>query len=155
VIEAAEAVLRPGISGFGGSHDPAWDLAGFRAACHAAMRAVRGGRVLACDGPGPGRNHYRALVERVGSPARLRILLNAIHPLLAFAREDEAVRYAFLDAPELAAGFFGACEPVRAAVLAGPLDLQAVGPRLAAVERAQAAYWRPGRVGDLVFNHWD
>lgn len=155
--EAITTILRPGISGFGGALDSRWQLAGFRTACHAALRPVRGGRLVTSEGPGTARNHYRALVElaRASGPDRLWILLNAIHPLLAFARGGDGLRYQFLDEPALAAAFHGPCEPVPAAVLAAPLDLRAVAPSLAADELDQANYWRPQRVGDLVFNHWD
>jgi hypothetical protein len=144
-------VLRPGISGFGGAPDPRWTLAGFRAACHAAARAV-GGTLVSSEAPGPGNNHYKALMQR----AEPRwILLNAIRPFLAFARPGGDLRYTFVDDPPLAAAFHGPCEPLPAALLTAPLDLQAVVPLLGAVELAQARYWRPARVGDLVFNHWD
>lgn len=149
-------VLRPGISGFGGSADARWTLAGFRTACHAAARAV-GGRIAHSEDPGPGRNHYRALIELAGGSAddARWILLNAIHPLLAFARPGRDLRYEFVDEPALARAFHGPCDVVPAAQLTAPLDLRSARPLLAPDERAQADYWRPERVGDLVFNHWD
>lgn len=155
MTEDGARTLRAGISGFGGAADGRWDLRRFKAACHAAVRAI-GGAVLECEGPSAGRNHYRALVELAGPPGRrVWILLNAMDPVLAFARPGGDLRYAFTDEPGLAGVFHGPCEPVPAAELAAPLDLEAAAPRLAEVERAQARYWRPERVGDLVFNHWD
>lgn len=148
-------VLRPGISGFGGSTDDRWTLAGFRAACHAAVRAVGGGSIAQSEALATGRNHYRALITLARAAEPRWILLNAIHPLLAFARPGDDLRYRFVDEPALADAFHGPCEPVPAALLLAPLDLRAAAPLLAAAELAQANYWRPERVGDLVFNHWD
>ena len=145
-------LLRPGLSGFDGSPDPRWTFKNFRAACHAAARIV-GARLGRIDDLGPARNHYRALVELAAGERWL--LLNAIHPLLAFARPGRDLRYDFVDEPALAAAFHGPCELVLAADLTAPLDLRAADPLLGPTERKQAAYWRPAWLGDLVFNHWD
>lgn len=154
MIEAPRELIRPGITGFDGADDPRWTLAGFRAACHAAARTT-GARVLSGDAPGPGRNHYRALLALARGAGDRWLLLNAIHPLLAFARPRDDLRYDFVDEPDLAAAFHGPCELVPAALLTAPLDLPAALPRLGATERRQADYWRPARLGDLIFNHWD
>jgi hypothetical protein len=145
-------ILRPGLSGFDGSPDPRWTLQSFRAACHAAARTV-GARLVRGEDPGPARNHYRALLELAAGERW--ILLNAIHPLLAFAIPRTDLRYDFVDEPALAAAFHGPCEPVLAADLTAALDPRAAAPLLGPTEREQAEYWRPARLGDLIFNHWD
>lgn len=145
-------ILRPGLSGIDGAPDPRWNLRSFRAACHAAARTV-GARLGQCEDVGQARNHYRALVELAAGERW--ILLCAMHPFLAFARPGRDLRYDFVDEPELAAAFHGPCEPLRAAELTAALDLPSALPLLGPNERKQAAYWRPARLGDLVFNHWD
>lgn len=153
--DALRHVLRPGITGFDGSPDPAWTLATFRTACHAAARAI-GDRVLDSDAPGQARNHYRARVTLPRGGERW-ILLNAYFPLMAFAVPRAGLLYAFVDEPELASAFHGPgpSSVVPALELAAPLDLRAAHPLLGPTERKQAEYWRPARLGDLVFNHWD
>lgn len=153
--DALRHILVPGITGFDGAPDPAWTLPAFRAACHAAARTV-GARVLDSEAPGQARNHYRARVALARGGDRW-ILLNAFVPLLAVAVPRADLRYAFVDEPELANAFHGPgpCAAVSALALAAALDLPSALPLLGPTEREQAQYWRPARLGDLIFNHWD
>ncbi|MDI3289070.1 hypothetical protein [Polyangium sp. 15x6] len=157
-------LLRPGITGFGGANGPRPDAAAFRASCHAALRGLRGGgRILAFDAPSAGRNHHSALLElgHAGLPAHVLVLLNEAYPILAFARASEDgpgnLLYTFLDAPALAAGFYGAYEIASAEDLEAPFDGKTCERRglLLWDELTQASYWNPARVGHVVFNHWD
>lgn len=151
-------LLRPGVTGFGGGVSPI-AAAEFKAACMHALRTTHTGRWLSARAPDAGSNHHRALVELSPTRARAWILLNVAHPLLAFARADDGpdLNYRFIDLPALAAGFHAPFEGVLAARLDAPFDWQDATRRglLDAASLAQARYWRPARVGDVVFNHWD
>lgn len=158
-FDHSRGLLRPGVTGFGGGGGRPVAAAEFKAACMHALRVTRTGRWLAAEPPGAGRNHHRTLVELTHTHARVWILLNLEHPLLAFAGADDEhdLHYRFLDLPALAAGFDPPFECVPAAVLDAPFDLQAAtrGGLLDPTSLEQARYWRPARLGDLVFNHWD
>lgn len=149
----ALALLTPGISGFGACLDPRWNASTFRAACHAAVRLAGRAALGECAAPHAGCNHYRAAIDHDGRA--LWLLLNAIVPLLGFARRGDDGRYRFVDAPALAAGFFGPHRLVGAVQLEARADPQELARRFSGHEREQARYWRPERVGDVVFNHWD
>jgi hypothetical protein len=62
----------------------------------------------------------------------------------------------FIDAPALAEVFqgFGTYEVCSSAELGVPLKPEAC-TQLGEAELEQVQYWRPHRVGDLVFNFWD
>lgn len=158
-FDHSRGLLRPGVTGFGGSGERPIAAAEFKAACMHALRRTGAGRWLAAESPGPGRNHHRTLIELTHTRARVWLLLNLEHPLLAFADavDEQALKYRFLDLPALADGFDPPFECVPAAVLDAPFDLQATarGGLLDPTALAQARYWRPARFGELVFNHWD
>ena len=153
VAAGALALVRPGLTGFGGGHDPRWDLAAFRTACHAMVRAVPRATLGACEGPHATAEYYRARVDHEGRP--LWLLLNAMQPVLAFAEWSDRRDYRFVDAPALAAAFFGPHELASAAWLETRLAPQDWQSRLSGPELAQADHWRPERVGDYVFCWWD
>lgn len=158
-FDPSRGLLRPGVTGFGGAPGRSPGAAEFKAACMHALRLTRTGRWLAADAPDAGRNHHRALVELAPTSTRVWILLNLAHPLLAFARADDErdPSYDFIDLPALAAGFYTPFECVPAALLDAPFDWQDASRRglLDPTSLAQARYWRPTRIGELVFNHWD
>ncbi|MCY1058898.1 hypothetical protein [Nannocystis sp. SCPEA4] len=153
VVAGALALVRPGLTGFGGSHDRRWNLASFRAACHAMARAVPRTALGECEGPHQSAEYYRARVDHEGTP--LWLLLNAVEPVLAFAQWGQRLDYRFVDAPLLAAAFHGPHELATAAQLETRLAPQDWETRLHGQELAQARHWRPERVGDLVFSWWD
>jgi hypothetical protein len=158
-FDHSRGLLRPGITGFGGGPETCPGAPEFKAACMHALRVTRTGRWLATDAPHAGRNHHRALVELAPTSTRLWILLNQVHPLLAFARADDGHDhgYRFIDLPALAAGFHEPFECVPAALLDAPFDFLDTSRRglLDPTSLQQARYWRPARLGDVVFNHWD
>jgi hypothetical protein len=146
-------LVRPGLTGFGGSLDPRWNLAAFRTACHAMARAVPRTELGQCEGPHASAAYYRARVDHEGR--RLWLLLNAMQPVLAFAEWGQRRDHRFVDAPALAAAFHGPHELASAARLEARLAPQDWETRLTGQELEQARHWRPGRVGDLVFCWWD
>lgn len=153
VVAGALALVRPGLTGFGGSHDPRWNLAAFRTACHAMVRAVPRAALGPCEGPHQTAEYYRAQVEH--EERRLWLLLNANQPVLAFAEWGQRLDYRFVDAPALAAAFPGPHELATAARLEARLAPHDWESRLSGQELQQARHWRPERVGDLVFSWWD
>ncbi|MDC0741160.1 hypothetical protein [Polyangium mundeleinium] len=162
--DAMGVLLRPGITGFGGYPGPPPDAATFRASCHAALRGLHGkNQILWFDAPNAGRNHHRArlLLGHAGLPAHVLVLLNEVFPIVAFARASEDgpgnLLYTFLDAPALAAGFYGAYEIAAAEDLQAPFDGKTCERRglLDQDELAQASSWDPAQLGHVVFNHWD
>ena len=152
--------LPRGVTGFWRASDrpiPLCDLAVFRAACHAAARSLRG-RMTGFQSPSSPllRNFAVGLLELPGR--EVAVLLNAHHPIVGFAEPDgEAiVNPRFLDEPRLAGVIrsFGPYDvytstELERAIEAGDLE------RLAPAELKQWKYWKPERVGDLIFNYWD
>ena len=149
--------LPRGITGFwrvGEQQPPTSDVCAFRAHCYEAAGRVSY-QVVSVESAGL-RNFAFATLHSPGE--RIAILLNAHFPGLAFA-ETPIVGEGlprFLDHPILADSFrevgayvvFSASELERRPV---PEDLA----ELSVAERTQVAYWRPRRIGDVIFNHWD
>lgn len=152
--------LARGITGFRGANDPALpvcDFSAFRGHCYAAARAL-GGRVLAVEQPGSPAASNFARASILLSAGAVAVLLNAHVPVIAFAEVVEhgeaAVR--FTNAPSLAELFrgFGTYEVAERSEMEEPLTAEQC-EKLALAEQGQIAYWRPKRVGDVVFNFWD
>jgi hypothetical protein len=152
--------LPRGITGFRHVDDPplpVCDFAAFRGHCYAAARVLHG-RVVAVEAPirGVEANFARAVLEL--PTGWVAVLLNAHFPVVAFAEPqtegDTSVR--FTDVPGLAEAFrgFGGYEVPDVVELTAPLTPEQC-QHLAPAEREQVKYWRPERVGELVFNFWD
>lgn len=99
-----------------------------------------------------GNNVHKIRLEARG--IRITLLLNAFHPLVGFAEAEEHEPI-FTDIPE---SFLRAAQRtftfLDKAVLTAPPDEAALS-RLAPAEIEQLNYWRPRRLGDIIFNHWD
>jgi hypothetical protein len=85
------------------------------------------------------------------------LLLSAYVPLLAFA--EPPIRYmvqAFVDPPpELAERFRGlGYQVLDRAALEAPVRKESLA-ELRKSELDQVRYWKPERIGDVIFNHWD
>lgn len=152
-------LLRRGVTGFRNAGrdepPPRVDFGAFGAACHAAARAA-GAEVASLDasdaGPYSGNFHAATLLIR---DRGIRALCNAHFPIVAFVSDKEGP-LDFLDAPALASSF----EETGQFEVADRRELEEApdGASLAvlgAAELAQVRYWRPHRVGDIVFNRWD
>ena len=153
--------LPRGITGFwesGEDPPPATDLRAFRGHCHAAAHCV-GGRVHSVMEPNPGgvcRNF--AVGVLVLTYDAVAVVLNAHYPILAFADPpaEGDVLLQFTDCPELADVFsaFDVYQVVSASEWEQPPTPTALRD-LSPAERGQVAYWKPRRIGDVVFNCWD
>jgi hypothetical protein len=146
-------LLQIGITGFDATGEvPVRD---FKRAVHAAAMSqhARVGTVTPANGVTP--NFHRIDVE-LGSQ-KLVVLCNRHIPVVAFASGiDEMEIGQFVQAsPDFAAaltecGFvMGDAAELRRPVTSA--DLEA----LSAAEQRQAKYWKPRRVGDVIFNWWD
>lgn len=151
--------LPRGITGFRHVDDPplpVCDFAAFRGHCHAAARAL-GGSIAIIEAPlrGIETNFVRAVLQF--STGSIAVLLNSHFPVIAFAEPqgEGEVGVRFIDSANLAQAFrsFGAYEVPDASVMTAPLTPQACR-NLAPVEMEEVEYWRPQRVGDVVFNFW-
>jgi hypothetical protein len=148
-------ILPRGITGFGGVRATS-DMRVFRSCCFTAARLV-GGTVTSFDpSPQVARSYALAVLTLPGRT--VAVVLNAYFPVVAFAEppvEGEVV-LRFRDEPELAALFqqFGVYEVLEASCLDEPLIQEGIY-KLGPEELKQAAYHRPDRVGDVIFNYWD
>ncbi len=154
-------VLLAGMTGFfsqGEEPPPSVDLLDFRRHCYAAARLAMG-RVLTVISPYESGSPRNFAVGTIALGAvQVGVLLNAHQPIVAFAvpsREWEGTRQ-FRDSPELAKAFdsFGAYQVIPAAELEQAPSASILSG-LSAVERKHIAYWKPRRIGDIVFNCWD
>ena len=154
--------LRKGITGFRHVDDPPLptiDLRSFRSHCFAAARML-GGRVshLAPKSGGVGANFTWAVLELPAGT--VAVLVNLHFPVVGIAhpwgdaRPDGPVR--FIDCEPLACVFeeMGRYEVVSQTELersTRPEERRQLSP----TEVKQVKYWKPTRVGDIVFNSWD
>jgi hypothetical protein len=146
-------LLHNGITGFDNAGEvPASQL---KRAVYAAAQATgaKVGDTKLADGVTP--NFHEVNVE-CGSQA-FAVLCNRHLPVVAFAeRIDDMEIDRFADAPADFAAAFAECGFVigDAAELnrrVTSADLEMLSP----AERRQAKYWKPERVGDIIFNWWD
>lgn len=152
--------LPRGITGFRYFNDPPLpqsDLTLFRTHCFTSARSC-GGTLCRCD----------ANEVRVGGNFEMQVfdlscgqvaaLLNAHYPILAFANASHRndAPFEFVDHPDLAMQFstFNAYQILSAASLNEPVEEDSCR-QLTVPEHDQIKYWRPDRVGDLLFNKWD
>ncbi|PIB11412.1 hypothetical protein B1C81_04245 [Streptomyces sp. HG99] len=132
---------------------PQTDLASFRSACFEATRGI-GARTEELAFAGASSFHAVTIAGRAGSHA---VLCHDHLPLVAFTGTSPVPGRpvsGFVDPPAWAGGFDAVglrALPTRD--LNAPMasvDLS----ELANAELAQIRYWRPGVVGDLLFNWW-
>jgi len=150
-------ILPEGITGFAGGGRgvaaPTVDFKSFARACHMAARAGSG-RVERVEAASYPRNYHRAILRLGAAP--VAVLCNAHHPWIAFAVASENLPLRFSDDVALAARFSDAfpCEVVDFTTLETHPDEAALAG-LGDAERKQVGYWRPRRIGDIIFNSWD
>lgn len=146
-------LLQTGITGFDSTTEvPAARL---KRAVYAAAQAA-GAKVSEfrpADGVTP--NFHRIDVDF--SSRTLVVLCNRHVPVVAFADQVDGMEIErFLEAPVdfaatmAASGFdIGDVAELNRRVTSGDLEM------LSPTERDQAKYWKPKRVGDIIFNWWD
>ena len=129
-----------------------------RSAPIASPQRSLSGRVSQIESPSDtiGQNFVSVVLEL--PEGRVAVLLNAHYPVVGFAEalgeSDQQLRFA--DIPRLVEVFrnLGVYQVLDASDLEGPatgVDTSHLGP----AELEQIRYWKPTRVGDLVFNFWD
>lgn len=144
-------LLPKGITGFftqGQQTPPRTDLAAFKKCCFAAARARRARVVSFSDADSaPVRNFHTC---QLSTPEReILIMCNAHFPLVALQRDGE-----FVDEPQLAPFFSSDFRVLGKAELEEPIDSSEMS-ELDPAEVDQARYWKPRRIGDVVYNDWD
>jgi len=149
--------LPKGVTGFDA---PDQDVAAetFTAACQAAARQI-GGRVhkvqSAYEQVTP--NFHQALIAFRYGTEIVRVLCNAHYPIVAFATpqpNERDTRLEFRDCPELADVLRADYTILSRAEACAGVSNEVVA-QLGAAETNQMRYWRPQRIGDVVFNYWD
>jgi hypothetical protein len=149
--------LPRGITGFDAT-DHRVSVLSFTTACHAAARQLRGRVQHVRDAAGQVTpNFHEALVSWNDGAEAVRVLCNAHHPMIAFASPTNCegdTRLDFVDCPEVAG-------PLRAEFHILSLETVCAGTspealvQLGDAELDQMRYWKPQRIGDLIFNFWD
>ena len=150
-------ILPEGITGFRGDRrdapPPTVDPRSFARACHAAARA-ESGEIERFEPARVSRNYHRAIFRL--RDAAIAVLCNAHFPWIAFAEASDNLLLRFKEATPLAAWIEDAmpCEVVSLSSLEAPPDAGLLAD-LSPVERQEIRYWRPQRLGDIIFNFWD
>lgn len=149
--------LPKGITGFDAPSEGV-PVKHFTAACYAAAlqmgATVR--QVLAANEQAS-TNFHEALVSLPHQTEPVRVLCNAHHGVVAFAWPatfEGDLNLRFMDCPELVEAFGS-----DFLTLSARDACAAVSPGLVAqledTELKQLSYWKPARMGDIVFNYWD
>jgi hypothetical protein len=152
--------LLRGITGFRDVGDeplPASDLGAFRTHCFTAARLLSG-RVSRIEFPSSHTSNNFASSVLELRDGLVAVVLNAHFPVIGFAEplREGGMRLRFVDVPELAEVFrgFGVYSVVEASDFERSVHDED-SSRLTPAELKQIRYWKPSRVGDLVFNFWD
>ena len=149
--------LPTGITGFD-SPEEGVSVERFRSACQAAVRQAYGKltQVRAAHEHAT-TNFHEALVSLHDGKETVRVLCNAYFPIIAFtspATREGDVRLRFLDCPELARSLSSEFTVLSAQDAGAGVSPQVIS-QLGETELAQLKYWKPQRIGDVVFNYWD
>lgn len=88
------------------------------------------------------------------SNKHFQILLNAHYPLIAFASAVNFGEIKFIDDHQLKEEFSPFYRVLSTKDLDEPLLLKNED-ELNCAEIKQIAYWKPLRIGEVIFNHWD
>lgn len=160
--QALPDYMRAAMTGAGGTSQPISPRE-FRALCYTAAR-ITGGEVLGFDPPPfDSIKNFMLVAFRFSFRSDRQLiflLLNHYVPLLACASAPDLafrVPFAFIDIPELTAHFAHFCRILKKHELDCPWmwtqhDMEAC---LSSGEIKEINYWRPGTVGEAIFNFWD
>ncbi len=101
------------------------------------------------------RSYYSCCITRPGH-ADITVLCHRYAPVVAFATGRGPNGFEFTNDKGLAAAFEGLAG-VDAVELLAPLGskIEAIRSALLPSERKDLDYWKPIRIGDLIFNEWD
>lgn len=143
--------LPSGITGFYEKQNkpPTMDGHQFKQICFSQVKGI-GGMVIKFKEP-EGTNFFD--VEVSFRHTNIHILLNAHYPFLAFASLVDFDHIRFVDESNLTTLFMQFYRVLTVAELNKPLRQLDNG--LNQAEWEQIAYWKPERIGDIIFNYWD
>ncbi|HEX8668600.1 MAG TPA: hypothetical protein VF727_09555 [Allosphingosinicella sp.] len=151
--------LPRGITGFFGDPEAAHavDPHAFKRACHLAAQ-VQNGSIEGIDLNVLGRSYYGATVRT--SVEEVSVVANCVHPFIAFVPPGHFGMgfplLNFVEPVSLADTFAALTEfrPLSVTWLRSELDRELLA-ELAPAELRQLKYWKPQRIGDVIFNSWD
>ena len=131
----------------------------FKILCYNIIKS-KGGRILEFKEP-TATNFYDVKVNVFNE--KFHILLNAHYPLLAFASFVENGDIDFMDNPDLKKEFNPYYNVLDRNELNEPIIIKPSSKKftvenendLNKAEWKQLAYWKPDRIGEVIFNIWD
>jgi hypothetical protein len=155
--------LPNGVTGFyNAKHNkpPTIDEKQFKQICFSLI-SRNGGKVLDFKEPQVATNFFD--VEAKVLNKHLHILLNVHYPYMAFAFDVEFGKITFIDEPELFKQFSPFYNVLDTKELNAPVILRLGSKKsilqndneLNSAELEQIAYWKPERIGEIIFNYWD
>ncbi|MEI4771430.1 hypothetical protein WAX74_17525 [Psychrobacillus sp. FJAT-51614] len=154
--------LPNGVTGFySAKHKkpPTIDDKQFKQICFSLISSI-GGELLDFNEPQGATNFFN--VEAKIFNKNLHILLNVHYPFMAFAFNVEYGKITFFDEPELVkqfSPFYNVLDTreLNAPVIIGLDSKKSIvqNDNFNSDELEQIAYWKPERVGDIIFNYWD
>ncbi|QIZ09381.1 hypothetical protein HFZ78_24075 [Priestia megaterium] len=154
--------LPNGITGFYEKQNgpPKIDGKLFKQLCFNTIKNT-GGKVLDFKEPQGGTNFFDVEVNIFNT--YFHILLNAYYPFLAFASVVNFGEIKFIDEPQLHKEFSPFYSVLDTKELNGKVIIKLGSKKciiqnendLNSAELEQLAYWKPERIGDVIFNHWD
>lgn len=152
-------ILRPGITGcvIKGCPSTVDDsvLQAWRTLCATASRELRGKR-LGEEPLRTGRLFWSFSLELHPKREIVHILLHGVFPYVAIATKFEWMQVEFGDSSILTSIFTDPFVVLPKELLEKPFDLEPwMKPLLDKGALDDIRYWKPRRVGDLVFNHYD
>jgi hypothetical protein len=133
------------------------DGRGFKKACYLVAQ-ISGGTVEGSDLNLLGRNYFGATIRTKSD--HVSVLCNSVFPYLAFVPPNAfgaaCPDLIFVKAVDLAKAFATATDfrSLDADWLKEDLSSDLLAD-LAPSERREITYWKPARVGEVVFNSWD
>ncbi|NKE04659.1 hypothetical protein [Mesobacillus selenatarsenatis] len=145
--------LPNGVTGFyeGSNEPPKMDSKQLKSLCFNYFK-TNGGKILEVWEPRECTNFFDIKVNL--RDKSFHILLNEHYPLLAFASDVKIGQINFIDKPSLGELFSGFYNVLKAEDLDNKL-FEDQNNNLNRAELEQIKYWKPQRIGDVIFNFWD
>lgn len=132
----------------------------FKQLCFTVITS-NGGKVINFIEPQIGTNFFEVEIQVFNK--HMYILLNAHYPFLAFASSVDFGNVIFIDVPQLYNEFSPYYRVMSVHELNEPLLMKEVKGKIVVenenelndAELKQIAYWKPQKIGDVVFHFWD
>ena len=106
-------------------------------------------------------NYHEAVVCLDRNQKRVRVVCNEFYPIIAFCRPRKAEQAAglcfelcYMDCPELTAQLCDRFTVLTAVEAESGVTPELIG-QLGEAELHEMNYWKPERIGDVIFNYWD